>query len=149
LGSHWYEIVAGIGFVISAIAFSRYGDDPRWFSSMCAVGIVMNFLMNLQLLEDKNLGVWIGTSMFALGQSFGALSTLLSARYADARSKALRLTLGRPRRMIGVFTIPAKLPVFYGYATSGNWYFGFIIFIWIVGDVLVSRSSASEPAAAE
>lgn len=140
VGQHWNQAVSGIGSLLGAFALSRKGDDPRWFAFLVGIGGPLVALAGLDGLLAGSIASWVGTIVYFIGAALGALSVPLTRRFCADENKWIRLTLGQPRKTMGVLIVAGKLPLLASAAASSDWVLAAVLVDWIIGDICIGLS---------
>jgi hypothetical protein len=136
------QIIGALFNVVSPATHAFYGHTNKGVMLACILGIIGTVMAVYPGIVNGEIGTIFGITAFVGSSLLGAFSHPLAKKFANAHNKFLRMTLGHPRRTMGLcsFTLCRCVVIFSGFMHDRGFNYIAPFVIWSIGDLVFSLS---------
>lgn len=136
------QIIGALFNLVSPATHAFYGHTNKGVMTACILGIIGTVLAVWPGIINGEIGTIFGILAFTGACLLGAFGHSLAKKFGHARNKFLRITLGHPRRTMGLscFILCRCVVIFSGVMHGRGFNYIAPFVIWSMGDLVFSLS---------
>jgi len=136
------QIISSLFNIVSPATHALFGHTNTGVRLACLLGIIGTVLAVYPGIMNGEIGTIFGIIAFVGASLLGFFSYPLTRKFGTAKNKFLRVTLGKPRRLMGLssFVLCRLIIIFTGLAHGRGFDYIAPFIIWGIGDLTFSFS---------